>query len=91
MLSLHNRSPGPVLLLMGLVASTAYAGTSDHRYKQGEHVELWVNKVRWFNFTIHSLDLDVERSSVGLVGLLRLSFSGVDNDLFDLFCAFCCC
>ena len=33
------------LLFLCFVA-TALAGTSDHTYKKGEHVELWVNKVR---------------------------------------------
>eukprot|EP00529_Nitzschia_sp_RCC80_P017022 CAMPEP_0113459044 /NCGR_PEP_ID=MMETSP0014_2-20120614/10241_1 /TAXON_ID=2857 /ORGANISM="Nitzschia sp." /LENGTH=652 /DNA_ID=CAMNT_0000350599 /DNA_START=23 /DNA_END=1981 /DNA_ORIENTATION=- /assembly_acc=CAM_ASM_000159 len=28
-----------------LFSPPAHAGTDDHRYKQGEHVELWVNKV----------------------------------------------
>lgn len=27
------------------VFPNAQAGTDDHRYKKGEHVELWVNKV----------------------------------------------
>lgn len=29
-----------------LVSQIAEADTSDHRYKKGEHIELWVNKVR---------------------------------------------
>jgi hypothetical protein len=29
-----------------LLLNTVQAGTSDHRYKADEHVELWVNKVR---------------------------------------------
>ena len=33
-----------------LFSPPAHAGTDDHRYKQGEHVELWVNKVRFFVF-----------------------------------------
>lgn len=33
---------GSLLVLFG----RSYAGTVDHRYKTGEHVELWVNKVR---------------------------------------------
>jgi hypothetical protein len=37
--------PRSALLLLGLLSSTALAGTADHRYKPGEHVELWVNKV----------------------------------------------
>ena len=28
-----------------LLLQSVQAGTSDHRYKKGEHVELWVNKV----------------------------------------------
>jgi hypothetical protein len=28
--------------------------SSDHRYKQGEHVELWVNKVRWIRYVAGS-------------------------------------
>jgi hypothetical protein len=28
-----------------LLAAHALAGASDHTYKNGEHVELWVNKV----------------------------------------------
>jgi hypothetical protein len=34
------------LLLLLASLSTVQAGTSDHRYKPDEHVELWVNKVR---------------------------------------------
>jgi len=33
-------------LLLLMLPSSCRAGTSDHRYKPGEHVELWVNKVR---------------------------------------------
>jgi hypothetical protein len=29
-----------------LVLQISEAGVDDHRYKKGEHVELWVNKVR---------------------------------------------
>lgn len=29
-----------------LPAATVYGSTVDHRYSDGEHVELWVNKVR---------------------------------------------
>ena len=36
---------GRALLLLGLISATL-GGTADHRYKSGEHVELWVNKVR---------------------------------------------
>lgn len=34
------------LIIKSLCLCVALAGTDDHRYKQGEHVELWVNKVR---------------------------------------------
>jgi hypothetical protein len=43
------RSPsllGVLLSLPLLLAPLVRGGTSDHRYKPGEHVELWVNKVR---------------------------------------------
>ena len=33
-----------LLVVLGLISSVS-AGTGDHRYKKGEHVELWVNKV----------------------------------------------
>ena len=33
-------------LLLALSSPAVQAGTSDHRYKPAEHVELWVNKVR---------------------------------------------
>ena len=36
---------GRALVAIGLLSSVALAGTADHRYKSGEHVELWVNKV----------------------------------------------
>jgi hypothetical protein len=29
-----------------LILQTVQADTSDHKYTKGEHVELWVNKVR---------------------------------------------
>lgn len=38
---------GRALLLLGLVSSVS-GSTVDHRYKSGEHVELWVNKVGYF-------------------------------------------
>lgn len=44
-----------MLLLLGLLSTTALAGTADHRYKPGEHVELWVNKVSFFFFGQSSL------------------------------------
>ena len=28
------------------VLTTVHGSTTDHRYSEGEHVELWVNKVR---------------------------------------------
>jgi hypothetical protein len=31
------------------LATQTKADTSDHKYKQGEHIELWVNKVRLLN------------------------------------------
>jgi hypothetical protein len=33
------------ILSFFLAASICSADIADHRYKQGEHVELWVNKV----------------------------------------------
>jgi len=40
----------PLLVGLAVVAVSFFphglAGTADHRYKKGEHVELWVNKVR---------------------------------------------
>jgi len=33
------------ILSLLLAASICSADIADHRYKQGEHVELWVNKV----------------------------------------------
>ena len=38
----------PLVAIAATAASlfqTSQAGTDDHRYKKGEHVELWVNKV----------------------------------------------
>lgn len=40
------------LMLAWLVLSTVEAGTSDHMYKSGEHVELWVNKVCIYVFIV---------------------------------------
>jgi hypothetical protein len=37
-----------LLLLLCLGVSKVEAGTSNHMYKKGEHVELWVNKVSVF-------------------------------------------
>jgi len=34
-----------VAAVAALVAQTTEADTSDHKYKQNEHIELWVNKV----------------------------------------------
>ena len=38
------------LVLVAVATATSFfqesqAGTSDHRYKKDEHIELWVNKV----------------------------------------------
>jgi hypothetical protein len=38
--------PLVIVAAAALILQPASAGTSDHRYKKGEHVELWVNKVR---------------------------------------------
>lgn len=35
-----------LLVLVSALVGHSWAGTSDHRYQKGEHVELWVNKVR---------------------------------------------
>jgi hypothetical protein len=40
------------LIRLSLLLTVTLAGTSDHKYEQGEHVELWVNKVRFFIVTI---------------------------------------
>lgn len=40
--------PLAVATAVALLLSYTEAGTDDHRYKKGEHVELWVNKVRGF-------------------------------------------
>jgi hypothetical protein len=34
-----------LLVTICMVTTPTKAGTSNHRYKKGEHVELWVNKV----------------------------------------------
>jgi hypothetical protein len=41
----------PLALAVAVAAAllpSILAGTDDHRYKNGEHVELWVNKVSQF-------------------------------------------
>lgn len=47
---LHEASKSSILtmriLSFLLAASICSADIADHRYKQGEHVELWVNKVK---------------------------------------------
>jgi hypothetical protein len=40
------RLPLTVAAAAALILQCAQAGTEDHTYKKGEHVELWVNKVR---------------------------------------------
>lgn len=40
-----NTMTGRAFVALGLLSSAVLAGTADHRYKSGEHVELWVNKV----------------------------------------------
>ena len=40
-----NISTGRAIVALGLLSTAVLAGTADHRYKKGEHVELWVNKV----------------------------------------------
>jgi hypothetical protein len=34
------------LFVLSTIVATVAADGSDHKYKPGEHVELWVNKVR---------------------------------------------
>jgi hypothetical protein len=39
-----------VAIVIALLQDTALiveGSTADHKYQAGEHVELWVNKVRW--------------------------------------------
>jgi hypothetical protein len=43
---LKMRLPLVIVAAAALILQPASAGTSDHRYKKEEHVELWVNKVR---------------------------------------------
>lgn len=40
------RLPLVVAAAAALIFPSVDADTKDHRYKSGEHVELWVNKVR---------------------------------------------
>jgi len=44
--------------LLLLIATLTAGGTSDHRYKTGEHVELWVNKVSP-NYRMRSFHVDL--------------------------------
>ena len=37
------------LLVAAVAALCVQADTTDHKYKNDEHVELWVNKVRFLN------------------------------------------
>jgi hypothetical protein len=53
------------LLLLSSCSLCVQAGTSDHRYKPAEHVELWVNKVR----NVHPSSL--RRASILVVFGLR--------------------
>jgi hypothetical protein len=36
-----------VAAVAALAVQTVESGTTDHRYKKDEHIELWVNKVRF--------------------------------------------
>lgn len=47
MMSSLNARVGLLLLLAVSIATVVKADTSNHRYKQGEHIELYVNKVRF--------------------------------------------
>lgn len=38
-----------LLAFVGLLSSTVSGGAADHTYKNGEHVELWVNKVCFYD------------------------------------------
>lgn len=40
-----RKSSAAVFVVVAALVSTAHGSTDDHRYKDGEHVELWVNKV----------------------------------------------
>ena len=37
------------LLIAAVAALCVQADTTDHKYKKDEHIELWVNKVRFLN------------------------------------------
>jgi hypothetical protein len=37
-----------------LATSVCFADIASHRYKQGEHVELWVNKVKHVDIVVFS-------------------------------------
>ena len=43
----------PLVITVAAVAASVFqvseAGTTDHRYKKDEHIELWVNKVSFRN------------------------------------------
>ena len=55
---------GVVISLPLLLAPAARGGTSDHRYKPGEHVELWVNKVREQHSTVVSQGLTKPEATI---------------------------
>ena len=40
------RLPLVIAAVAALILRLAEAGTEDHKYKDKEHVELWVNKVK---------------------------------------------
>jgi len=42
----------PLAVAVAGLLQYVQAGTYDHRYKKGEHVELWVSKVRGMNHFI---------------------------------------
>jgi hypothetical protein len=49
----------PLVITIAAVAASVFqvseAGTTDHRYKKDEHIELWVNKVSFLNVHTRSL------------------------------------
>ena len=55
------RVPFTAAAAASLILTCAEASTEDHRYKKGEHVELWVNKVRTLRVS-HCLSFYLLRS-----------------------------
>jgi hypothetical protein len=62
-----------LLVFISIHHSTVQAGTSNHRYKKGEHVELWVNKVTTLVTAVNTRLVIGWSNSIRLVAITRFS------------------